>query len=157
MALPSLAPLSALVARLPNGVPESQEARAQAALDDASALVREESRQTWVNEDDEITAPDALVRIALHVAKRDFLNPDGLAIETETAGPFTRTKTRDRDESGSYLTEEEAEICQRYRVQAQPLWTRETTRGEDTDDTLWLDTENGTPFPVGYSATQWWL
>lgn len=163
MALPALATLAELEARLgiaPGGLAEPDKSRAQAALADASSLVREESRRNWMDTSTPpvAVAPDALVRIVLAAAKRDYRNPDGLTSETDTAGPFTRTRARKDDESTVYLTDSEQEICRRYRETTKAaLWTQPTTRGECEDNTLWLPTSQGGPFPIGADADRWWV
>lgn len=83
MSLPPLATVAALETRL--GVPEgtlagADLARAQAALGDVSALVRAEAGSPMVDPDGvTITAPDAAIAVTLAVAKRVYLNPEGLA------------------------------------------------------------------------------
>lgn len=155
--LPALATLDELEARLgvdPGSLSGPDSARAQAALDDASALVREESRRDWVDTDDAITAPPSLVRVVLGAALRNFRNPDGEI--SQTAGPFSRTvKAAD---VGVYLTPAETEIVRRYRQESTGLWTLRTTRGDDYDSTLYLDDQYGLElFPVGYDQDRPWL
>jgi hypothetical protein len=155
--LPALATLDELEARLgvdPGSLSGPDRARAQAALDDASALVREESRRDWVDTDGVITAPPSLVRVTLGAALRTFRNPDGEI--SQTAGPFSRTvKAAD---VGVYLTPAEIEIVRRYRQESTGLWTLRTTRGDDYDSTLYLDDQYGLElFPVGYDKDRPWL
>lgn len=82
MALPPLAPVSALEIRLglmPGTLADADLARAGAALDDVSALVRAEAGSPLVESDGiTIDAPDAVVAITLSVSLRVYLNPDGL-------------------------------------------------------------------------------
>lgn len=139
MALPSLASLTDLQVRLGRTLEGSEADRAQAALDDASTLVREESGQSWVDASNNVTAPAVLVRIVLQAAKREVTNPEGFV--SETTGPFSAT--RDRDKIGAYLTEEEREIAGRYRATVTGLWTQPTTRGEFGDGTIWGEDQNG--------------
>lgn len=83
MTLPPLAPVAALETRLglgPGTLAGADLARAQAALDDVSALIRAEAGSPLVDPDGvTITAPEAAVAVTLAVAKRVYLNPDGLA------------------------------------------------------------------------------
>jgi hypothetical protein len=155
--LPALATLDELEARLgvdPGSLSGPDRTRAQAALDDASALVREESRRDWVDTDGAITAPPSLIRVTLGAALRTFRNPDGEI--SQTAGPFSRTvKAAD---VGVYLTPAEVEIVRRYRQESTGLWTLRTTRGDDYDSTLYLDDQYGLElFPVGYDKDRPWL
>lgn len=89
--LPALAPLDALKARLALTLDEADEPRAQAALDDASALIRAEAGgTTWVDDDGELLeneVPDIVVTLTLKVAKRSIVNPDDVA--QEGAGSYT--------------------------------------------------------------------
>ena len=154
--LPAFAPVEELEARL--GVEQGalsggERARAQAALDDASALVREESRRDWVV-DGEITAPPSLVRVVLGAALRNYRNPDGEI--SQTAGPFSRTVKA--SDVGVYLTSAELEIVRRYRQESTGLWTLQTTRAEHNDCTLFLEDSFGLElFPVGYDENRPWL
>lgn len=159
MALPPLADLDALKARLTAAEQESlEDARATAALEDASTDVREESRQDWVDELGNITAPDVLVRITLAAALREVRNPGQLASETESRGPFSRTRTFASGTTTTSLTPEEIEVVQRYRPHSKPpLWTLRTTREHHRGlvDTCWVDDQFGTePFPL--YANPWW-
>jgi hypothetical protein len=81
--LPPLAPVSALETRLgvaAGTLTGADLARAQAALDDASALVRAEAGSPLVDADGTtITAPAGAIAVAIASAKRVYLNPDGLA------------------------------------------------------------------------------
>lgn len=154
--LPALASVHDLEARLgldPDTLTGAEKSRAQAALDDVSALVRFESRKDWIDAGGALMAvPNVLVRITLGAALRSWRNPEGLT--TETAGPFTRT-IKDT-EIGSLLTEPEKLIIRRYRPVINQLWTQPTTRQENADSTLWLEDQFGAElFPIGY-IDEWW-
>lgn len=146
--LPALASVSELEARLgldPTTLTGPDLGRARAALDDASALVRLEARRTWI---DEITgapnAPDAIVRVVLGAAQRNWTNPDA-AIQ-ETAGPFARRLNE--TDTGVYLTKAEIEIVRRFRPAGGELWTLRTERDGDEDGTIWYPVSVGSePFP----------
>src|SRR5690606_16028610 len=130
--LPALADLAALSARVPGGIPAEAEARAESALEDASALVRDECGQDSVADPGELDAPAAVVRVVLGVAGRDFMNPDGARSDTETVGPHSRTMVRPDDQTGLYLTDQERAICNKYRTGAGGgLRTISTTRRSD--------------------------
>jgi hypothetical protein len=150
--LPPLADLASLRDRISGGIDSDDEPRAVAALEDASTDVRDASGQDWVNPDGTLMTalPEVLVRITRAVAKREFLNPDGLASETETEGPYSRSVTRAASKNGSLLTDEEQAVCQRYRPAGKrPLWTLPTTRADRCDTTVWVDDQYGAePFPL---------
>lgn len=150
--LPPLATVDDLRVRLPEGIPDSDVPRAEAALEDASALVRDEcGGRSFLTEDGAVDAPDAVVRVVLAVARRDFLNPEGARTTTETVGPFTDTVSRPDSASSCYLTEDEKSVCQRYRQSSTSgLWTQSTTRGRCGSDVTWAYDQYGTePLPIG--------
>lgn len=153
--LPALAEVSDLEARLgldAESLTGADLTRAQAALDDASALVREETRADWVDPADLITAPAPLVRVVLGAALRTYRNPD--AEISQTVGPFSRTLKS--SEVGVYLTPSELAIVRRYRKEPTGLWTQRTTRGEDADSTLYLEDNYGCELlPVGTIDKPW--
>lgn len=84
--LPALASLDDLLVRLGSTEDELTDvelARAQAALDDSSTLVRTEAGKTWVTDDElDEDIPDVVVMVTLSVARRGLLNPDGYRQET---------------------------------------------------------------------------
>jgi hypothetical protein len=82
MALPALVSLDDFALRV--SVSASDEERAQACLDDASALIRAEAGdEDWVDADGALeTVPDVIVAICVAVAVRAFRNPDGVRQET---------------------------------------------------------------------------
>lgn len=85
MSLPALATVEDLEVRLGRSC---DRARAQAALVDASALIRAEAGETWVGDDNELAGvPDVVVALALKVARRSMQNPEGYT--SETVGPFS--------------------------------------------------------------------
>jgi hypothetical protein len=154
--LPALAPLSELEARLgldAGTLAGAEKVRAQAALDDASTLVRDETRQSWVAPDGAtITAPAPLIRVVLGAARRNQTNPD--AEIAQTVGPYNRTLKA--DEVSVYLTDAEIAIVRRYCKESTGLWTQRTTRGERWDSTLYLEDNLGFElFPVGTEDKPW--
>lgn len=147
--LPALASVGQLEARLgldPDTLAGAELGRARAALDDASALVRLEARQSWIDETTgEVDAPDAIVRVVLGAAQRNFTNPEA-AIQ-ETAGPFARRLSE--FDTGVYLTKAELDIVRRFRPSGGELWTLRTERDGDEDGTIWyMDTFGCEPFPL---------
>lgn len=83
MALPALVSLDDFALRL-GGIAAADEDRAQAALNDASALIRAEAvSEDWVDDDGGLEeVPDVIVTICVAVAIRAFRNPDGVRQET---------------------------------------------------------------------------
>ncbi len=95
---------------MPSGVSDADSARAQAALDDASALIRAEAGITWVNDDDELTdVPDILVTLTCKAAQRVIVNPDGQS-QSQT-GPFGGAWAN--ASSDVYLTKYEKNLVRR--------------------------------------------
>jgi len=118
---------------------DSERARAEAALDDASALVREEGRPDWTSQ----TVPQAVVAVVLTAALRVMRNPEGFASEQIGAYSYQRAYG---EALGVYLSDAEKAIVRRYRnTRSAGLWTQPTTRGEEWDETLWATT-----YPTGY-------
>lgn len=115
MALPPLAPVSSLETRLGlaaatlSGV---DLARAEAALGDASALIRAEAGKDWVGPDlVTITAPDAVVTVCLHAALRPYRNPDGFS--GESVGDYSYQYAATGDPVDVYLSDEEKRVVRR--------------------------------------------
>lgn len=147
--LPALASVSELEARLgldPETMTGPDLGRARAALFDASALVRMEARTTWTDDAGVLTSvPDAIVRVVLGAAQRNYTNPDA-AIQ-ETAGPFARRLNE--NDTGVYLTKAELDICRRFRPSGGELWTLRTERDGDEDGTIYYPVSVGSElFPA---------
>jgi hypothetical protein len=78
---PSLASVADMEARLGHTIDDPAEvARAQALLDDASALVRFETNQSFVDETGALVTdlPDIVVTITVNAALRGWYNPAGI-------------------------------------------------------------------------------
>ena len=147
--LPALASVEDLEARLgldPDTLQDANLGRARAALADASALVRYEARRTWVDEAGALSVvPDAIVRVVLGAAQRNYTNPDGVI--QESAGPFARQLSQ--ESTGVYLTKVEMDIVRRFRAAGGELWTLQTTRDGDESNTVWYQDAFGfEPFPL---------
>lgn len=85
--LPSLADIDDLQTRLRADVDDTL--GAQWMLDYASALVRAECHETWVDEDGELDeVPDAARLVTVEIVYRALTNPAGATTESEQAGPF---------------------------------------------------------------------
>lgn len=83
MATPTLADIWQLQQRVPGGVADSDLPRALAALDDASAWIRTEAGEDWLDADGALeTVPGAIVSVCCAVARRIIDNPAGVTSET---------------------------------------------------------------------------
>lgn len=118
----SLASLEELEKRAPGGIASQDEERAQANLDDASALIRAEAGKTWEDED----PPEVIVSICLAVAKRALENPSG--IRSDSVDNYTRVFAE--ADSAVYLTEREAKLVWKVAGKSR-LWTLGVTRNEE--------------------------
>ena len=79
MATPTLADIWQLQQRIPGGVHEDDLARALAALEDASAWIRVEAGEDWLDDDGNLEeVPGAVVSVCCSVARRILDNPDGI-------------------------------------------------------------------------------
>jgi len=96
-----LASVDDLGVRLGLNLSGVEQARALAALDDASALIRSEAGEDWDGE----PIPPVIVSIALQVAFRAYRNPDGV---TQTSvGDVSVSYTRDGVAGQVWLTDAE--------------------------------------------------
>lgn len=124
--LPAFATIDDLAARLPSDIAGPDDARAQAALDDASALVRSYAGKSWVTDDVlDSDVPDIIVTVTVRCALRSFTNPSG--VSQESAGPFSASYAN--SSSDVYLTAaEKAQVRKAAgRTGIAPL---PTTRGD---------------------------
>ena len=124
--MPSLASVADLEV-LAGAIATGDEAKAQARLDYASALVRAEAGVDWVNADgDELEdVPAAIVSVVVAMVERAWTNPNG-AVQ-RAAGPFSEsygTAAADR----IYLTRADRKII-RAACGALQIGTVATTRG----------------------------
>lgn len=146
--LPLLASVTDLEARLgydPNSLEGPDLARAKAALADASTLVRDEARRTWVDTSGVVTAPDVIIRVTLGAAQRNFSNPDDVV--QEATGPFSRRYAE--GSTGVYLTKKEVDIVRRFRPTGGGLWSLRTERDGCDANTIWYqDTFGSEWFPL---------
>ena len=148
--LPPLATIDQLAARLPADVPLDDQARAEAALTDASALVRDEAGATWVDSTGALTAvPDIVVVIVLEVAFR--------ALDRS----FTYGENGEaRANGGLYLkADEKQRLNAAVTGGTKPaLWVLTTTRGEMSDVDYRPDSSAplSDPIPWGYTGPTPW-
>lgn len=79
MSTPTLASLQQLDARTPGGLSDDDTPRALAALDDASAWIRSEAGEDWLDDSGNLeTVPAVIVSICCAVARRVVDNPAGI-------------------------------------------------------------------------------
>lgn len=106
MSLPALATIEGLRAR--HAACASDAARAQAAIDDASALIHNHTGNRWIIDGAlDPSMPPVVTTIAYKVARRALTNPDDLESESEQMGPFQRT--RQFGAGDAFLTADEKE------------------------------------------------
>jgi len=137
MSLPPLATVDELSARLPVGVDLGDNARAAAALEDASTLVRDEAGATWVDDLGVLTVvPDVVRMIVLEVAGRALNRSFVYGAEGEGA----------TEVGGLYLkSDEKRRLNAAVGTNTRPaLWTLPTTRS-DVTEVAWQD--------VGYGSS----
>lgn len=107
MSEPALATLDDLYARM--GV-VSDEGRARALLDDASALIRAEANYTWLDADGALeTVPALIVMVCCKVAERVMSNPEGLS--GEAIGGYSAQFSN--ASSDVYLTKQERRLVRK--------------------------------------------
>jgi hypothetical protein len=108
--LPAFATIDDLDARHPGGITDVDAPRAQAAIDDASALIRAEAGKTWVTDGAlDADIPDIITTICCRAALRSVVNPSG--VQQETAGPFNVSYAN--SSSDVYLTTKERAMVKR--------------------------------------------
>lgn len=112
MTLPALASTDALGVRLGGTLDGADLSRAQAALDDASTLIRAIAGTDWVIDDDPpvlaTDLPDIVASVCLAVAERKYRNPD--ALRSEQLGSY---QVAYDSGSGIFLTTDEAALIRR--------------------------------------------
>lgn len=148
----SLATLAEFAQRIPGGVPVADEPRAQAALDDASALIRTEANKGWDTPED--PAPEVAKTICIAAAKRAFLNPDLL----KSVSLDNYTRVLDSSSPDVYLTAAERRLIRKV-AGGSGVWALATTRSEDNvqdvpsvlPDTTGAPIEETDPFGAGWS------
>lgn len=151
--LPAFASIDDLALRLPGGIAESDEERAQAALDDASAKIRVEAATLWVDANGDLVEgiPDIVAVVCLAAAARALTNPEG--VEQVSIGTYSESKSN--ASADVYLTAQERSLIRRAASGGGGLWTQPTTRGRlETDrdqycdgDTIYVDVVGGAPIP----------
>ena len=153
MALPPLADPDALAAWVGQEIPVG-DARAEAVLSGASAVVRAYANQTWVDANGALAAdiPDVVGTVVVQVAARAWANPDGL--QSVTIDDSTRRWGSDAQ--GLYLTDAEKALLDGLSTSSGSpgLSTLGMTRGTLAESTVYVPTApapSGYPFPW-YSA-----
>lgn len=110
MAAPTLADIWQLEQRVPGGIAEDDLPRALAALEDASAWVRVEAGEDWLDGDGlPETVPGAVVSVCCAVARRILDNPEGLLQESIAQYSYGRTNAT----TDIYLTKAEKAIVRK--------------------------------------------
>lgn len=120
--MPALATIADLEIRLgveQGSIEDEDLARAQAALADASALVRAEAGITWHNHgnNQNENVPEAVVMVTLRAAIRAYRNPEGLGSES-LGGLYSYSYAN--GEAGVYLTPEEKRLVRNAALNVKP-------------------------------------
>ena len=137
--LPAFATTDQLAARFPGGIASVDAARAQAALDDASAKVRAETNKDWMvpgatSSDPPVidpALPDIIVIVTLAAALRAFTNPEQLSQE----GIGTYHASYANGSMDVYLTSQERRLIRKAAGNT-GVWTQPTTRG-NVETSMW--------------------
>lgn len=148
MTLPALATVDQLEVRTPGGLTDF--ARAQAALDDASAMVRSVAGKTWTTDGDlDADIPGIVAVVVCTVARRILANPDGVTQEGIDDYTFSVANAS----PDVYLTRGERQAI-RSAAGRSGVWSMQTTRVGTGDDTQYVDVvgqDEPIPFlPGGY-------
>lgn len=144
---PALATVAALEARLgipPGTLAGADLAKAQADLEDASNLVRAETRRSWLDDTNTPNAPGPVVTIVLKAALRCYRNAEEYSSETEDG----YTWRREPDSVTPYLIPAEIRLLRRYSATSTGLYTLPTTRTEVGDPYYLEDQYGGDPILV---------
>lgn len=159
--LPAFATIDEFIDRLPGGLDNDDLLRAQAAIDDASTVIRSFAGKTWCN--DAGTAvdfgdlaqyhQDEIVRITISAARRAFTNPEGA---TEMTLGDTSIGLSDSS-SDVYLTAAEKAAVRRAAGITAGITTIATTREDPvgisdlgtvaSDGTVYVDVVGGESYP----------
>lgn len=147
MASPALATTDDLEAR---GVNTSDASRAQAALDDASAFIRDvASPEDWLDDDGNLeTVPDIIVAICCRAVQRSLDNPQ--AVQAEGIGSYNVTFANTSPDV--YLTRaERASIRRAVGKVSLGAVTIESPYAPRTDpDDIYMNVAGGgDPIPMG--------
>lgn len=146
MTLPAFADVGALAARIPGGIEDNDRPRAQAALDDASALIRAEAGNNWTNDEDTALedVPDIVVTVCLSAARRAFVNPDGVT----AASVGDASQSYSESSLDVYLKASEKALIRRANGSFGGLTTIATTREDpiSVSDLGTLDPATGTVY-----------
>jgi hypothetical protein len=126
MARPALTTVEELE-RTVGAIPEADQDKALARLEQASELVRAYAGTDWLNTDQTALdgVPGAIPGVVCAIVERATQNPEG--ITSESAGPYSRSFGADAA-ARVYLTAGEKAII-RHAIAAGPLGVISTTRG----------------------------
>lgn len=154
MTLPAFATLEEFEARLVGALAEDSddEERAQAALDDVSALIRVEAGKDWVTDDDPPVLaddiPDIVKTVTIRAALRAYNNPTGTESRTHSLGQFSESESFADSSSDVYLTSSERRLIRLAAGRRAGLGVIPVTRGAlethcGAGDTVYADTLPG--------------
>jgi len=124
--LPPLASTSELETRLGVTLSGADLSRASAALADASALIRQEADEDWVDDEGDLEdVPDIVSSVCLAVAYRAYRNPEGTV--QASVGDVSVTYGRQGGGGAIYLTQAELRAVRKAAGKAAVTTLRYTT------------------------------
>lgn len=110
----------------------AEQQRAGWALRAASALVRQETGKTWLDDNGALLdpLPDDVAVVTLACAARGYINPRGVADASETVDDYSHREQTKVDEAGFYLTESEKQLLGTLTGATSSIGTISTERGD---------------------------
>ena len=128
--LPPLASLTDFTDRLGRPLSGVDATRAESAIRDASAIVRTEAGENWVDVNGDLTeVPEAIVAITMAVARRSWENPSGKTTTSEGIGQYTEANGWANASADVYLKASEKAIIRAVTGRSGGVGTLSTTRG----------------------------
>lgn len=110
----------------------SDDKRAGWALRAASALVRQETGKSWLDDDGTLVdpLPDDVAVVTLACAARGYVNPRGVTDASEAVDDYNHREQVRVDEAGFFLTESEKQILGALTGATSSIGTISTERGD---------------------------
>lgn len=156
--IPPLAGLEALADRLGFDPASPDSARARAALEDASALIRSVADEDWLDDHGDLEeVPAVVVSICLAVAFRAFRNPD--ATTQSSVGDVSVTYSREGAAGSVFLSSAERKAVRKAagKVGFGSVGLTSGYLGTNEDVAYYVDVEGGgDKFPIGPFPWEAW-
>lgn len=152
MPLPRLATVDGLEARLGTSLTGDDLRRAEAMLDDASALIRAEAGVTWLDAGGRLAdVPELIASICMAVAYRAYKNPEGVAQSSvgDVSLSYGRTPP-----GAVWLTPDERRQVRRLGGGAPSIKTAQLVAPDDETTTYFVDVVGGGD-PINMGPPPW--